>query len=78
MYIVQLHLQIQPIQDDIVPIPQTRFHTWGMYLIGPFPKDCRGTQNLLTCVDHLSGWEEAIPIASEKADTVHETFLNEM
>lgn len=62
----------------IIPTPRTPFHTWGIDLVGPFPKDRRGKQYLLTCVDHLTGWAEAIPIASKKAETVQETFLNEI
>jgi transposase InsO family protein len=59
-----------------VPVPPAPFHTWGIDLVGPFPRDRRGRQYLLTCVDHLSGWCEAIPIASKKADTVQEAFID--
>jgi transposase InsO family protein len=30
---------------------------------------------LLTCLDHLTGWGEAIPIASKKSSSVQEAFL---
>ncbi len=30
---------------------------------------------MLTCIDHLTGWVEAIPIASKKAATVQEAFM---
>ena len=60
----------------IVPVPPAPFHTWGIDLVGPFPRDRRGRQYLLCCIDHLSGWAEAIPIASKKAETVQEAFLN--
>ena len=60
----------------LVPVPPSAFHTWGVDLVGPFPRDRRGRQYLLTCIDHLTGWAEAIPIASKKAETVQEAFLN--
>ena len=59
-----------------IPTPPRPFHTWGIDLVGPFPKDRRGRQYLLTCVDHLTGWPEAIPIASKKSATVWEAFMN--
>lgn len=60
----------------IVPVPPTPFHTWGIDLVGPFPRDRRGRQYLLTCVDHLTGWAEAIPIASKNTETVQEAFFS--
>jgi len=58
-----------------IPTPPTPFHTWGIDLVGPFPRDRRGRQYLLTCIDHLTGWAEAIAIASKKAETVQEAFM---
>lgn len=60
----------------IIPTPSSPFHTWGIDLVGPFPRDRRGRQYLLTCIDHLTGWCEAIPIASKKAETVQEAFMD--
>ena len=59
----------------VVPVPPAPFHTWGIDLVGPFPRDRRGRQYLFTCIDHLTGWAEAIPIASKKAETVQEAFF---
>ena len=59
-----------------IPTPPTPFHTWGIDRVGPFPKDRKGRQYLLTAVDHLTGWAEAIPIASKKAQTVQEAFMD--
>lgn len=58
-----------------IPTPPRPFHTWGMDLVGPFCRDQRGRQYLLTCVDHLTGWAEAIPIASKKSATVWDAFV---
>ena len=41
-----------------LPVPPAPWHTWGMDLVGPFPRDSRGRQYLLTAVDHLTGWAE--------------------
>lgn len=57
-----------------LPTPPRPWHTWGMDLVGPFPRDQRGKQYLLTIIDHLTGWAEAIPIASKKARTVWDAF----
>lgn len=43
-------------------------------LVGPFPRDKRGRQYLLTAIDHLTGWAEAIPIASKKNATIWDAF----
>jgi transposase InsO family protein len=59
-----------------VPTPTRALATWGVDLVGPFPRDRRGRSYLLTCVDHLTGWAEAIPIASKTAESVQEAFLS--
>lgn len=59
-----------------MPTPPAAFHTWGMDIVGPFHRDQRGRQYLLTCIDHLTGWAEAIPIASKKAETVQQAFMD--
>jgi len=66
-----------PNQKDTIgkmPTPPAPFHTWGMDLVGPFPRDKTGKQYLLTAVDHLTGWAIAIPIASKKSATVWQAF----
>jgi len=57
-----------------MPTPPKPLHTWGMDLVGPFPRDKTGKQYLLTAVDHLTGWAIAVPIASKKNSLVWETF----
>ena len=54
--------------------PLAPFHTWGIDLVGPFPRDKSGKQYLLTAVDHLTGWAIAVPIASKKNATVWQAF----
>lgn len=61
-----------------IPTPPAPFHTWGIDLVGPFKRDQRGRTYLLTCVDHLTGWVEAVPIASKKANLVQDTFMEQI
>ena len=57
-----------------MPQPPRAFHTWAIDLVGPFPRDKTGKQYLLTCIDYLTGWAEAIPLASKKAALVREAI----
>ncbi len=66
-----------PRQTDVtgrMPTPPAPFHTWGIDLVGPFPRDKSGKRFLFTAVDHLTGWAIAIPIASKKNATVWQAF----
>lgn len=58
----------------VIPTPPSPFHTWGVDIVGPFPRKQKGRQYLLTCVDHLTGWAEAIPLPSKKSATVFLAF----
>ena len=51
--------------EGYIPVPPRPFHTWVL-ISGPFPRDKKGRQYLLTCVDHLTGWVEAFPIRSKE------------
>ena len=57
-----------------MPVPPCPFHTWGIDLVGPFTKSSQGNKYLLTCVDHLTGWAEAIPIPSKHNTHVWEAL----
>ena len=50
--------------------PPYPFHTWHVDLVGAFPRDRRGRQYLLTCVDSLTGYAQAVPISSKKNATI--------
>ena len=65
----------KPTPRGKIQTPSTSFDTWSIDLVGPFPRDQRGRQYLLTCIDHLTGWTESVPIASKNAKTVQEAFL---
>ena len=61
---------------DRMPIPPRPLHTWGLDLTGPF-EAAIGTRNkyLLTCIDHFTGWAEAIPIRDKTNKSVWEAFM---
>ena len=47
-------------------IPPTPMQVVGVDLIGPFVPDQYGRRYLMTIIDYLSGWAEAIPIKVRK------------
>jgi hypothetical protein len=53
-----------------IPVPPAPWHTWGIDLVGPFPRDRHGHQYLFTAIDFLTNWVEAIPISSKKNSTI--------
>ncbi len=61
-----------------MPIPPRPWHTWGIDIVGRFPRDQRGKEYLLTCVDHLTGWAEAYPIRSKENKHVWEALSHEL
>ena len=61
-----------------IETPPGALHTWAIDMVGPFKRDQRGRQYLLTMIDCLTGWCEAIPLASKRADLVSETIINDL
>ena len=61
-----------------MPVPPRPHHTWGIDLTGPFPISNKGNKYLLTIIDHLTGWGEAIPIKDKTNDSVWEAFNREI
>ena len=58
-----------------IPVPSTRFEHVNVDLVGPFSPD-RGFRYLLTIVDRMTRWPEAIPIAETTADSVVQAFID--
>ncbi len=51
--------KLQPISP-----PREMFHTLGIDHLGPFKPTIRGNRHLIVCIDYLSRWMEARPMAS--------------
>jgi len=78
---VQCHTMAPPPEQTVrghMPTPPRPFHTWGLDLVGPFRRDKKGRQYLMTCVDHLTGWCEAIPIRSKVNTGIAEAFMTDI
>jgi len=39
------------------------FHTWGIYILGPFPLDIRQMKYLVVAIEYFTKWIEAEPVA---------------
>jgi hypothetical protein len=62
-----------------IPPPREMFHTLGIDHLGPFKSTTRANKHLVVCIDYLSRWMEARPVASTGVDEVlpflEEAFL---
>ena len=47
-------------------------------LTGPHPRTKRGSQYILTCIDHFSKWAEAFPIPNKEAVTVARVLVEQV
>jgi hypothetical protein len=66
-YARKTHLPIQALQTIPITWP---FTIWGLDLVGPLKKTCRGYTHLLIAIDKFSKWIEAwllTKIRSEQA-----------
>ena len=68
---IQRHVRSPP---EKIPIPDARFQSVNVDLVGPLPQS-QGFTYLLTVVDRFSRWPEAIPLASTDAASVARAFV---
>lgn len=59
---------------ESIPTPTQRFHTIHVDIVGPLPAS-RGCRFILTCIDHVTRWAEAIPMPDSTAACTAHYFL---
>ena len=58
-------------------IPECPFNKIAMDLVTDCKSSSSGNKHILTIIDHLIGWPEALPIPDKSADTIVSTFINQ-
>ena len=56
-------------------IPDRPFNKIAMDLVTDFTESNKGNKHILTIIDLLTGWPEAIPIPNKSADTITKAFI---
>ena len=56
-------------------IPDRPFDKIAMDLVMDFTESNKGNKHILTIIDLLTGWSEAIPIPNKSADTITKAFI---
>ena len=69
----KIHRHVRSAPEKI-PIPDSRFQSINIDLVGPLPPS-QGFTHLLTVVDRFSRWPEAIPIAATDTTSVARAFV---
>ena len=68
-------VQHYPLQ--MMEIPDRPFNKIIIDFITECDTSTSGNKQILTIIDHLTGWPEAFPIPAKSADTIVSTFINE-
>ena len=67
-------VQAYPLQ--MTEIPDRPFDKIAIDLVMESEMSTSGNKHILTIIDHLTGWPEALPILDKSADTIVSTFTN--
>ena len=67
--------QVQSYPLHMTEIPDRPFNKIAMDLVTDFTESSKGNKHILTTIDLLTGWPEAIPIPNKSADTVTKAFI---
>ena len=59
-------------------IPNRPFDKIAMDLVTDFTESNKGNRHILTIIDLLLGWPEAIPIPNKSADTITKAFIRHL
>ena len=69
-------VRTQIYQLQMTDVPDRPFDKTALDLVTDLNISSSGNQHILTITDHLTGWPEAFPIPSKKADTTVHVLTN--
>ena len=69
--------KVQQYPLQMTKIPDRPFDKIAINLVTECKTSTSGNRNILTIIDHLTGWPEAFPIPDKSADTIVITFIND-
>ena len=61
----------------MMEIPDRPFDMIAMDLVTDFMESSKANKHILTIIDLLTGWPEAIPNPNKSADTITKTFIRQ-
>ena len=67
--------RVQSYPLHMMEIPDRPFDKIAMDLVINFTESNKGNKHILTIIDLLTGWPEAIPILNKSADTITKAFI---
>ena len=67
--------RVQSYPLHMTEIPDQPFDKIAMDLVTDFTESNKGNKHILTIIDLLMGWPEAIPIPNKSADTITKAFI---
>ena len=67
--------RVQSYPLHMTEIPDRSFDKIAMDLVTDFTESSKGNKHILTIIDLLMGWPEAIPIPNKSADTITKAFI---
>ena len=67
--------RVQSYPLHMTEIPDRPFDKIVMDLVTDFTESNKGSKHILTIIDLLTGWQEAIPIPNKSADTITKAFI---
>ena len=69
--------KVQQYPLQMIDIPDRPFDKIAIDLVTKCKTSTSGSKHILTIIDHLTGWPEAVPIPDKFAGTIVTTFINE-
>ena len=67
--------RVQSYPLHMMEIPDRPFDKVAIDLVTDFTESNKGNKHILTIIDLLTGWPEAIPIPNKSADTITKSFI---